>query len=694
VSDGCTLRAVIGFVSFKRSGKAAAGAVEPNRQRVGSKAEHLCGLPQLEPFPSHQQEQLAVALAQAGERRSQARGFSPTRMGGRRHHDRLGREPIVQTHPSTLAASVIGQDMPSDAQQPRQRFLRQIGPASPSDQEHVGDHIVSRLRIAATHRVAAHRTGMKRVQRLEIPFDPHHQKCPSAPDDYTLGTSIRQPGVEMPPHEDTYPRGVPEPFLGMTDLLSSPDRASTDPTAAARALAALLGSIHRDARREARSLPRPEEYAAAARGFWDAMRACADAEAGRDERELAGVRARVREQLNPWFLRSRYWNRAYVKPHGYAGDFRMLEWIYDLERAECADPTQPAVVNVLDRLFADLHSARSVWRRRAWFARLVRDRVERSSRPVRVLDIACGGSRYLRDVIDGRLDVTFVDQDSGALAFVDQVHAQPNGGFAWVLDWHDGECRVTDATNHCYGLAFVLLAHAHALMAGVADAAEGLERCWQLMEQRFWRPENSLYADEAAPDWTVGPYRGQNANMHACEAMQAAWRATKDRKYLDRAVALAEAVTGRLGAKSAGLPGVIPDCAALVWEHFREDWSIDPDYNRGDRTNIFRPWGFQTGHQTEWTKLLLQLDRLCADAGLAPAPERLARARAFFDAAMRFGWDDAHGGLAYGFAPDGALYDGDKYHWVQAESLAAAAWLAVALQQSGAPAADVAHYWR
>ena len=126
------------------------------------------------------------------------------------------------------------------------------------------------------------------------------------------------------------------------------------------------------------------------------------------------VRARVREQLNPWFLRSRYWNRAYVKPHGYAGDFRMLEWIYDLERAECADPTQPAVVNVLDRLFADLHSASSVWRRRAWFARRVRDRVERSSRPVRVLDIACGGSRYLRDVIDGRLEVTFVDQDPRA----------------------------------------------------------------------------------------------------------------------------------------------------------------------------------------------------------------------------------------------------------------------------------------
>jgi len=281
-----------------------------------------------------------------------------------------------------------------------------------------------------------------------------------------------------------------------------------------------------------------------------------------------------------------------------------------------------------------------------------------------------------------------------ALEFVDRVHRQPNGGFAWVLDWHDGAARVTDGTNHCYGLAFVLLAHAHAQMAGLADAAEGLEACWQLMERRFWEAPHALYADEATPDWQVAPYRGQNANMHACEAMMAAWRATKDRKYLDRAVALAESVTGRLAAKSARLPGVVAACDALVWEHFAAGWAIDPDYNRGDRTNIFRPWGFQTGHQTEWTKLLLQLDRLCAEAGLAPDPACLERAKRFFDAAMRFGWDAEHGGLVYGFAPDGSLYDGDKYHWVQAESLAAAAWLATALERAGGAAAREAPvYW-
>jgi mannose/cellobiose epimerase-like protein (N-acyl-D-glucosamine 2-epimerase family) len=276
-----------------------------------------------------------------------------------------------------------------------------------------------------------------------------------------------------------------------------------------------------------------------------------------------------------------------------------------------------------------------------------------------------------------------------ALAFVRDAHRQPGGGYAWVLDWHEGHARVTDATNHCYGLAFVLLAHAHALRAGVAEAAAGLEETWQLMEHRLWQPAQGLYADEADASWRLAPYRGQNANMHACEAMMAAYRATHDAKYLERASTLAHAVTGTLAARSADLPGVAPACASLVWEHFREDWAIDPDYNRGDRTNIFRPWGFQTGHQTEWAKLLLQLDTLAPDARWLP------RACALFDAAVDLGWDEAHGGLVYGFAPDGAVCDGDKYHWVQAESLAAAALLARASERAGGPgaAARADAYW-
>ncbi|MEK8031225.1 AGE family epimerase/isomerase [Ideonella sp. DXS29W] len=256
-----------------------------------------------------------------------------------------------------------------------------------------------------------------------------------------------------------------------------------------------------------------------------------------------------------------------------------------------------------------------------------------------------------------------------ALAFVREAHAQPQGGYAWQIDWHEGRATLMDGTQHCYGLAFVLLAHAHAAEAGVPGAGEGVADTFALMERRFWQPADGLYADEASPDWQLSPYRGQNANMHACEAMLAAHASTGEWRYLDRALMLADAITRRQAEKAGG----------LIWEHYHADWTPDWDYNRHDRTNIFRPWGFQTGHLTEWAKLLLQLERRmghAAPAWLCPTAQSL------FDAAMRHGWDAQHGGLVYGFAPDGTVCDGDKYFWVQAESLAAAAWLAVRTGES------------
>ena len=50
-------------------------------------------------------------------------------------------------------------------------------------------------------------------------------------------------------------------------------------------------------------------------------------------------------------------------------------------------------------------------------------------------------------------------------------------------------------------------------------------------------------------------------------------------------------------------------------------------------------------------------------------------AKHLFDTALARSWDKEFGGMAYGFAPDGTVCDDDKYFWVQAESLAAAALL-------------------
>ena len=262
------------------------------------------------------------------------------------------------------------------------------------------------------------------------------------------------------------------------------------------------------------------------------------------------------------------------------------------------------------------------------------------------------------------------------LRFLRSAHRNPaTGGYAWTLDWNDGDKKVTDDTNHCYGLAFVLLAYAHAVMAGVDEARAWLDETYDLMERRFWEPAHGLYADEASGDWaTVFPYRGQNANMHACEAMLAAFDATGDTKFLWRAETLAHNVTVRQAALYGN----------LVWEHYNSDWSVDPDYNRDDKTNIFRPWGYQPGHLTEWAKLLLIMERH-KNRMAGPSDWLLPRARQLFDAALTKAWDAQHGGIHYGFGPDDEICDADKYFWVQAESLAAAALL-------GARTGDKA-YW-
>ena len=254
-----------------------------------------------------------------------------------------------------------------------------------------------------------------------------------------------------------------------------------------------------------------------------------------------------------------------------------------------------------------------------------------------------------------------------ALAFVREVHRDPaTGGYAWELAWQYGRKRATDATNHCYGLAFVLLAYAHAAMAGETYALPHIGETFDLMELRFWDAGHGLYADEASADWkTLDPYRGQNANMHACEALLAAFEATNDKRYLHRAELIAKNITQRQ-AKLAG---------DIVWEHYRADWSVDWDYNKDDKTNIFRPWGYQPGHLTEWTKLLLILERHAAHLS-GPSNWLLPRAKAFFDLALRRAWDSADGGIFYGFGPEGEICDSDKYFWVQAESLAAATLLA------------------
>ncbi|EAQ64715.1 hypothetical protein MED121_23239 [Marinomonas sp. MED121] len=243
------------------------------------------------------------------------------------------------------------------------------------------------------------------------------------------------------------------------------------------------------------------------------------------------------------------------------------------------------------------------------------------------------------------------------LSYLRERHKKADGGYTWLLKGDEN----LDDTNHCYGLAFVLLAYAQALKSGVKEAKAWLEETFELMEAHFWDADFELYRDEISNHWQdVSDYRGQNANMHSCEAMLAAFDATQDKRYLERAQCLAKNICQRQANLSNG----------EIWEHYDINWQIDWHYNLDDPKNLFRPWGFQPGHQTEWTKLLLMLnDR-------APADWLVEKAKHLFDMAWEKAWDKSNQGLVYGYDPKGQVCDSDKYFWVQAESFAAAAWLA------------------
>ena len=207
---------------------------------------------------------------------------------------------------------------------------------------------------------------------------------------------------------------------------------------------------------------------------------------------------------------------------------------------------------------------------------------------------------------------------------------------------------------------------------------ETLNETWEFLERYFWDENAQAYADERDESLvTLEQYRGQNANMHLCEALLAAWKATAIPRYLDRAELLAKRFTIELAEQSNG----------LIWEHYNSNWQVDLDFNRNKPNDRYKPWGFQPGHQVEWCKLLLILNEE------RPDKKWLIKAQELYDRAIAIGWDNQFGGIVYGVAPDGSFCAAEKYFWVHAEAFAAA-WRLYKQTHDDKYIADYQRIWR
>jgi sulfoquinovose isomerase len=240
--------------------------------------------------------------------------------------------------------------------------------------------------------------------------------------------------------------------------------------------------------------------------------------------------------------------------------------------------------------------------------------------------------------------------------FLWEGHRDKNhGGYCWSLD----DSGYVDATKQAYGHAFVLLAASDARMLGHPLADRMLADITEVIETRFWEAEHGAVSEEYARDWsTITDYRGQNSNMHLTEALMAAFEATGNREYLNKAERIASLI---IGQHAAALDYVVA-------EHFDSNWKLDRGYKGSD---MFRPAGTTPGHWLEWSRLLVQLWVL-GGKKLGWLPDAAAK---LFRSAVTRGWDHDKGGFFYtlDFNHKPALTQ--KIWWPATEAIGAAAFI-------------------
>jgi sulfoquinovose isomerase len=224
----------------------------------------------------------------------------------------------------------------------------------------------------------------------------------------------------------------------------------------------------------------------------------------------------------------------------------------------------------------------------------------------------------------------------------------------------------TRTDKEFYQHAFVVLAAASAEIAGHPRAGELLADALAVVEQRFWSDAEGMVVESWDETFTEAePYRGVNAVMHGVEAFLAAFDATGERAWRDRALAMTTRVVREFAEPNGW----------RIAEHFDPEWRPLPDYNRDHANHPFRPYGATVGHGLEWARLCLHLR---AALGTDDESAWLVDAsRQLFAVAVRDGWAvDGADGFVYTVDWDGEPVVHQRMHWVLTEAVGAAVTLA------------------
>ncbi len=144
------------------------------------------------------------------------------------------------------------------------------------------------------------------------------------------------------------------------------------------------------------------------------------------------------KEIFPYFMRSRFAERAYYKPRGYAGDFQMMEMIYANKPAG-----DGKLGKLMDAWCLESAAARAVRGRRVFLKKqleILCEKKRNAENSIRIMNLACGSNRELFDFLSTCpytevIAALCIDADTQALEYTNRhVNVVPHSASVRLMN--------------------------------------------------------------------------------------------------------------------------------------------------------------------------------------------------------------------------------------------------------------------
>ena len=210
-------------------------------------------------------------------------------------------------------------------------------------------------------------------------------------------------------------------------------------------------------------------------------------------------------------------------------------------------------------------------------------------------------------------------------------------------------------------------AAAAALLAGHEEARALLADLDRDQDQRWWDPRSGSVREEIeAATGAPSPLRRLSTNLDTAQAYLAAWEATGERAWFDRARSIMRLV-GEIAAR----------CGFALPDLYDEEWRPLPASADQAPVELIRPGDTLPGLGFKAARLIGQVYAILTHMGEKPGPWMIDTATALYERALADGWtNQGVGGIVYTLDPAGEVAAPQRMHWVVCEAASAARVLA------------------